>query len=355
MILLIVVTVGLLGALYYLPVFMQLGQGLTALESGLRILPSAAVMAVLMPLAGRLYDKVGPRPLAVVGFAICAYGNYLMHNLTAYVTQGDLVWWTIVRGIGMGFCTMPVMTCGIAALGPARVNAGSAWTMVVRQTSGAIPLAILSAVATGQQAQLLSDKAALLTPSIMRHNGVHMPDPTSPTSIYGVAGVFKQTKVDVLAASYADVFLITAVLSGIAALLALGLPGRPPPKPAAAAGAAKGTAGELAAAAPAAPRSAVAGRPGSGRNVPEAAHCPSSPAEVRVQLNIGVRLPDPGPTRPAPPVRRWWPRVARRARWGPSRRAGRRRARSATGACAAASCPGSGSCRGCSSRSTPRG
>jgi EmrB/QacA subfamily drug resistance transporter len=231
MFLLVVVTTGLLGALYYLPVFMQLGQGLTATEAGIRILPQAAVIAVLMPITGRLYDKIGPRPLAFVGFAVCAYGNWLLHDLTAYVTHSDLVWWTVVRGVGMGLCTMPVMTTGIAALGPARVNAGSSWTMVVRQTSGAIPLAILSAIATGQQSQLLSDKAALLTPELMRHNGVPMPVVGSPTSIYGVAGVYKQTQVDVLASSYADVFLITAALCVVASLLSLALPGRPKPAP----------------------------------------------------------------------------------------------------------------------------
>jgi hypothetical protein len=224
----VVVTVCLLGALYYLPLFMQLGQGLTALESGMRILPSACVMAVLMPIAGRLYDKVGPRWLTAMGFSICAYGNYLLSDLNADVTHGAIVGWTIVRAIGMGFCTMPVMTTGIASVGAARVNAGSAWTMVVRQTSGAIPLAILSAIATGQQSQLMSDRAAILTPSKLAANGVGLPN-ADPTSIYGVAGVFKQTQVQVLAASFGDVFLITAGLCVFAALLALTLPGRPKP------------------------------------------------------------------------------------------------------------------------------
>ena len=231
MVLLVVVTVGLLGALYYLPVFMQIGQGLTAFEAGMRILPSACVMAVFMPLAGRLYDKVGPRWLAAVGFSICAVGNYLMHNLTADVTHSAIVWWTIVRAIGMGCCTMPVMTTGISSVGAARVNSGSAWTMVVRQTSGAIPLAIMSAIATGQQSQLMSDRAAVLTPAKMAANGVRLPN-VDPTSIYGVAGVFRQTQVQVLASSYADVFLMTAALSAVAALLALTLPGRPKKPPA---------------------------------------------------------------------------------------------------------------------------
>ena len=54
----------------------------------MRILPQACVVAVLMPIAGRLYDKVGPRPLAVLGFTASGYGNYLLHNLTYAAAWG---------------------------------------------------------------------------------------------------------------------------------------------------------------------------------------------------------------------------------------------------------------------------
>ena len=69
MLVLCILYVCLLSMIFYVPVFMQVGQGLTALEAGLRVLPQAMVMAVLMPIAGRLYDKIGMRWLAAPGLA----------------------------------------------------------------------------------------------------------------------------------------------------------------------------------------------------------------------------------------------------------------------------------------------
>ena len=52
---------GLFSALYFLPQFLQQVQGLQELDSGLVLLPGALVLVVLMPIAGRLYDMIGPR------------------------------------------------------------------------------------------------------------------------------------------------------------------------------------------------------------------------------------------------------------------------------------------------------
>ena len=51
--------------LFYIPLFFQQAQGLGAFETGLLLLPQALVMAVIMPLAGQLYDRIGPRWPAV--------------------------------------------------------------------------------------------------------------------------------------------------------------------------------------------------------------------------------------------------------------------------------------------------
>ena len=60
-------SVGLFGVLFYIPLFLQQAQGMGAFEAGLLLLPQALVMGVLMPIAGRLYDKIGPRWPAAIG------------------------------------------------------------------------------------------------------------------------------------------------------------------------------------------------------------------------------------------------------------------------------------------------
>src|SRR5882757_10448130 len=56
-----VLSIGLQVILFYLPLFMQDSQGMQALTTGLVMLPESLVMVILMPFAGQLYDKIGPR------------------------------------------------------------------------------------------------------------------------------------------------------------------------------------------------------------------------------------------------------------------------------------------------------
>ena len=64
---------GLFSALYFLPQFLQQVQGMQELDSGLVLMPGALVLVVMMPLAGRLFDLIGPRYPAMVGLAFLAW------------------------------------------------------------------------------------------------------------------------------------------------------------------------------------------------------------------------------------------------------------------------------------------
>ena len=77
-----VLSVGLFTVLFYVPLYLQQSQGLGAFEAGLLLLPQALVMAVCMPIAGRVYDRFGPRWPAVIGLSIVAWGTYELHVLT---------------------------------------------------------------------------------------------------------------------------------------------------------------------------------------------------------------------------------------------------------------------------------
>ena len=49
---------------------MQNDLGVNALVSGLVMMPSGIAMGILNPVAGKMYDRIGGRPLALLGFAI---------------------------------------------------------------------------------------------------------------------------------------------------------------------------------------------------------------------------------------------------------------------------------------------
>ncbi|MGB7795493.1 MAG: DHA2 family efflux MFS transporter permease subunit [Pseudonocardiaceae bacterium] len=222
-----VLMVGLFGVLFYIPLFLQQVQGMGAFDAGLTLLPQALVMAVLMPLAGRIYDRVGPRWPATIGVAIVALATYLMHNLTIDTSREQIIWWLMLRAVGLGLAMMPIMTGGIAAIPAARVNAASAFNNIAQRTSAALGLAVLTAIFTTQQAEQLAGRAALLPADTVTP---HLGGPTVPDWV-GAYATYQQTQLQVFVGGLDDLFLIAAGLSAVGALGALFLRSGPAPAP----------------------------------------------------------------------------------------------------------------------------
>jgi EmrB/QacA subfamily drug resistance transporter len=217
--------INLLSGAFYIPVFLQQGQSMEAFDAGLLILPQAIAMCVVMPVSGLLYDKIGARWLAVIGMLVCAYGTYLLCAINADMTRMDLMIWTSVRAAGMGLAIMPMMTAAIDAVPPAFTNQGSAILNVVQQVAGALGLATLGALATGQQAQLLADRAALSAPagSLSSAGGGALSASTFSTAYR----LMQHLQAQILATSYANMFLLLTLVTLGCSLAALVLRATP--------------------------------------------------------------------------------------------------------------------------------
>src|SRR5215212_7521951 len=117
-----VLSIGLFAVLFYIPLLLQQARGLGAFDTGLLLLPQALVMGVLMPSAGIIYDKFGPRWPAAIGLALTAIGTYLLVDVNLDTSNGHVIWLLVIRSVGMGLAMMPIMTGGIAAVPPAMVD-----------------------------------------------------------------------------------------------------------------------------------------------------------------------------------------------------------------------------------------
>ncbi len=207
-----VMMTGMFATLFYIPLFLQVGQGYQALDTGLLLLPQALVMAVLMPISGRLYDKIGPRWLVVSGLLVAAFGSYGLARINPDMTREEVVMWMCIRAAGVGMAMMSIMTGGLASLNPHMTNSGSAINTVVQRVSAALGLAALTAMATAQQAQLTQGRADLLEGT--SGHAAHMP-------LLQLFGLYRRTQVSVLADSYSNVFILTAAVTAAAAVGAL--------------------------------------------------------------------------------------------------------------------------------------
>jgi EmrB/QacA subfamily drug resistance transporter len=212
--------------LFYIPLFLQQVRGLGALDAGLILLPQSLVMGTLAPISGLVYDRIGPRWPVTIGLTIVAVGTYLLHTITVDTSREHIIWFLVLQGAGLGIAMIPLFTGGIAGIPTDHINTASAFNYVVQRVSGALGLAVLTAIFTTQQAQQMAGRAALL-PANTTIPHPHL-DPTAPDWA-GMYAIYLTTQQQVFAAAMDNLFLIVAALTGLAALSALLLRSGPIP------------------------------------------------------------------------------------------------------------------------------
>ncbi|PJM74705.1 MFS transporter [Bifidobacterium simiarum] len=131
-----------------LPLYLQNDLGVSALESGLLMMPGGIMMGLLNPVGGHLYDRFGGRPLGMIGFALLTVSTLLLSMLQA----DSPVWmpalfFTLLLS-GSAFCSMPLTTAALNQLTGPEIPHGTAMNNTLRQTSGAIGTALLVTIMT---------------------------------------------------------------------------------------------------------------------------------------------------------------------------------------------------------------
>jgi len=138
----IVNSAALFSGMILTPAYVQNVRGISAFDSGLMMLPGALVMGIMSPITGKLFDKFGPRTLAVIGFIITAVTTYMMTMFDVDTTYAFIITLYCVRMLGISMIMMPIMTNGLNQL-PTRLNPhGTAVNNTLNQVAGAIGTAI---------------------------------------------------------------------------------------------------------------------------------------------------------------------------------------------------------------------
>ena len=220
-----ILSLGLFGTLYFIPVFLQVGQNITPMHTGLAILPQAVVMMVLMPASGKLYDRFGARWPTVAGTFISGVGLMLMSAFDADTTLAEVVVWTMIQAGGLALAFMPAMTAGLAALPEQLVDAGNSYTNLVQRVAGALGLSAITALTTHWGAEILAGYKVLLQDDGMKQIGAVTNMENSPT---GLMPMYMRMQLFAQAHSYSNAFMLIGTITCLASLLALFLKtGRP--------------------------------------------------------------------------------------------------------------------------------
>jgi DHA2 family lincomycin resistance protein-like MFS transporter len=138
----------LFGALILLPLYLQGVLGASTLATGLVLLPGGLVMGLLGPVVGRLFDRLGARPLVVPGAIVLCVALWLFTTLGAASPLWMIIAIHVVLTVGLSLMFTPLMTDALGSLPGDLYSHGSAIVTTLQQVAGAAGTALFVAVMT---------------------------------------------------------------------------------------------------------------------------------------------------------------------------------------------------------------
>jgi EmrB/QacA subfamily drug resistance transporter len=234
-----ILTAGLFGSQLLLPLFLQNFRGLGAAEAGLITMWGALALAPMMPLAGRIMDRVGLRPLLVFGLPLVAATTWLFSAIDVTTTDATIKQWLVLRSIALGLVMMPSFTAAMNAAPLHLMSRASSLTNVMRQVFGAFGTALFVSILQTRQKYHAAMLQQTVTPDnlplqqvmaqaqqwIIGHGGS-----AAQAQMASLMAVMQQVQLTAAVMAFDDVFRVAALLTllGIIPALFMRTPKHPP-------------------------------------------------------------------------------------------------------------------------------
>jgi EmrB/QacA subfamily drug resistance transporter len=136
----------LFGTLILLPLYYQIDRGDSALVAGLLIAPQGIGAALVMPLAGRLSDRIGPGRVVPFGLVVVIIGTLAYTVVGASTSFAFLAFALFVRGIGFGFTMMPAMAAAYRTLDRSQIPRATTSINILQRVGGSVGTALLAVI-----------------------------------------------------------------------------------------------------------------------------------------------------------------------------------------------------------------
>ena len=140
------VTFAMFGMFLFIALYMQNVLGYSPLQAGVRFLPTTLVVMALGPVAGRLSDRVGPRPLLVLGLVTVAVALFWQSFIQVDTSYLFLLPAFVLMGIGIAFVMSPMSTAAMNAVDPSKAGAASGVLSMTRMVGGTLGVAVIGAM-----------------------------------------------------------------------------------------------------------------------------------------------------------------------------------------------------------------
>lgn len=132
-----------IGSMILLPMYLQQVRGLSAMETGLLVMPGGLAMGLLGPRVGHLYDKIGSRPLVIPGSIVMVVVLFALSRISIDTPYWLMLIEHIVLMVSLAAIFTPVFTLGLGVLPPHLYSHGSSILGTFQQVAGAVGTAAL--------------------------------------------------------------------------------------------------------------------------------------------------------------------------------------------------------------------
>jgi MFS transporter, DHA2 family, multidrug resistance protein len=143
--------VALYGSVFVLPVYLTRIQGYNSEQIGMVLAWTGLPQLLLIPLVPRLMQRVDPRILIAVGFALFAASNFMNIYMTNDYATDQLFWPNVVRAIGQALVLTPLSAVATAGIEPENAGSASGLFNMMRNLGGAIGIAALQTILTKRE------------------------------------------------------------------------------------------------------------------------------------------------------------------------------------------------------------
>jgi EmrB/QacA subfamily drug resistance transporter len=141
-----IVSFAMLAMFFFMALYMQNVLHYSPLQAGVRFLPSTLMIVVIAPMAGRLADRVGPRPLMTFGLLAVSGALFWQSQLTISSGYGTLLPGFMLMGIGMAFVMSPMSMAAMNSVAQAKAGVASGILSMNRMVGGTFGVAVLGAM-----------------------------------------------------------------------------------------------------------------------------------------------------------------------------------------------------------------
>jgi EmrB/QacA subfamily drug resistance transporter len=151
-------SVGMFGAIMFVPFFMQGVVGVSATQSGTIMTPMMITMIIGSIIGGRTVYKIGVKTQLFIGMVIMAAGFSLLSTMDVDTSKWTVTLYMIILGLGMGL-VMPILTLALQESFPkSELGVVTSSSQFFRAIGGTFGMTILGAVMNHRSSQLLDDR-----------------------------------------------------------------------------------------------------------------------------------------------------------------------------------------------------